>query len=319
MTRAKRSDVPRADMTPEARQRARRMDKHGRYMRANGKPINITPEELDEARALVVSYHEQGMSYVDMANQAGIARHVFGDLAGGRRTTLRRDTYDVIKAMTIRPAAGAAHVPPTGTMRRLQALRAIGFPTTFLAAKMGRLPENVRTLCCEGRDHVYASTEAQVKSLYEEFHLQRPEDYINETMVKRQLTIAAKHNFVPPHCWDDETIDDPNAFPEWTGECGTTYGRAIHDREGTPMCKPCKGARHAPARATRPYQFNVARFEALIARREISSADLAKGLGMEISTMSFWRNGLRRPRYEAIEKIADYFGVHVSELRIEEV
>jgi hypothetical protein len=45
---------------------------------------------------------------------------------------------------------------------------------------------------------------------------------------------------VHPDHWDDDTIDDPNAVPEYTGRCGSIVGALIHLRESIPMCPPCE-------------------------------------------------------------------------------
>ena len=46
--------------------------------------------------------------------------------------------------------------------------------------------------------------------------------------------------------WDDDTIDDPAAFPDWTGKCGTPDGYDAHYKmKILPSCQPCRDARAA--------------------------------------------------------------------------
>lgn len=39
-----------------------------------------------------------------------------------------------------------------------------------------------------------------------------------------------------------DTIDDPAAFPDWTGQCGTAAGYSAHSRHHVPYCDPCRRA-----------------------------------------------------------------------------
>ena len=54
--------------------------------------------------------------------------------------------------------------------------------------------------------------------------------------------IARRNGWAPPGAWDDDQIDDPQAHPEWTGECGTDRGYWVHRRQQLPMCTRCETA-----------------------------------------------------------------------------
>lgn len=102
----------------------------------------------------------------------------------------------------------AAIVPAAGTVRRLQALVALGYSwsrlskhlgvTVTRAAQIGLLPIT---------GHVNRRTAARVKALYDELSTTPGTD-------RYALTVARRHGFYPPLAWDDDTIDDPAAQPQ---------------------------------------------------------------------------------------------------------
>ena len=46
----------------------------------------------------------------------------------------------------------------------------------------------------------------------------------------------------------------------------------------------------------------------------MTQGELAEKLGVAKSTISMWENGARKPSYEMLEAIADYFNVNISHL-----
>jgi hypothetical protein len=53
---------------------------------------------------------------------------------------------------------------------------------------------------------------------------------------------ARQHEWAPPAAWDGIDMSDPNAFPDFTGHCGTPKGYQAHRGSGIPACRPCKDA-----------------------------------------------------------------------------
>src|SRR5690606_40281199 len=70
------------------------------------------------------------------------------------------------------------------------------------------------------------------------------------------------------------SIDDPDAFPEWTGACGTVHGRQVHMREKIPMCDPCRKAHAERAAELKEYTFDHARLVELMDRKHMSLAQM---------------------------------------------
>lgn len=60
--------------------------------------------------------------------------------------------------------------------------------------------------------------------------------------------------WAPVGAWDEDTLDDPDAAPDWTGRCGTPGGAEAHRRRGTPTCQACRDVRTAAQRARRERQ-----------------------------------------------------------------
>jgi len=311
--------IPRGELSPEELIKARKAEKRALYLRKIGKPIRITPQEFAECRARVNALHDQGMSYSEMAAQTGFVRHVFGHIANGRTKSAYRDTYEAILALRYTGPAGpephrGAYCDATGSVRRIDALRAVGFPLTFIAEQMGRQPQNIRYIR-HGMRGIHPATRDRIAEVYDKLSFSHPREFgFSESVIKRMLTIARKEGFPPPGCWDADTIDDPDAFPEWTGACGTVHGRQVHMREKIPMCDPCRKAHAERAAELKEYTFDHARLVELMDRKHMSLAQMAEVLGMKPDTVSSFRTGHRRPTPETAEKIALYFKIDLTEL-----
>lgn len=122
-----------------------------------------------------------------------------------------------------------AQLDSTGTRRRLQALAVKGHP----------IRDVLRNLRCNSMLMSAAVVEARnarrVAGVYDElWNVEGPSPV--------GATRARNRGWAGPGAWDDSTIDDPRAFPDLTGHCGTTKGYWIHRDRGIPRCQPCKDA-----------------------------------------------------------------------------
>src|SRR5690606_31398529 len=113
--------------------------------------------------------------------------------------------------------------------------------------------------------------------------------------------------------WDPDTIDDPDAYPEWTGACGTHRGRLIHKREGTPVCGPCKAAPEA-ARKFSPEKFKAARV-----RRGLTLLKLAEAVDCHETTVRYWEDGRSVPRRRGLmDRMLSVLDVTIEDITEEE-
>lgn len=143
-----------------------------------------------------------------------------------------------------------AQLDATGTRRRLQALAVKGHP----------IRDVLRGLRCNSMLMSVAFVEARnarrVAGIYDElWNVEGPSPV--------GATRARNRGWAGPGAWDDATIDDPRAFPDLTGHCGTVKGYWIHRDRGIPRCQPCKDAE-----AERSAEYKAAR---AAARQEVAA------------------------------------------------
>lgn len=136
-------------------------------------------------------------------------------------------------------------VPAVGTARRLQALTVVGWPAARLSRetgvslyRLGRLLEG--TLAAVTVDEARA-----VAVVYERFGAVSPGLHgVSHIAARAARDRAAAARWAPPAAWDEDTVDDPEAIPQWTGFCGSVRGALAHERDGIPLCPPCADALH---------------------------------------------------------------------------
>ncbi|MCX4781817.1 hypothetical protein [Streptomyces sp. NBC_01264] len=252
----------RAEMTAEQRATERREVKRRRYLVERGTPSR-SKDVAAVRRHCHSLYYEGGMTSHAMAAQSGVSRDTIMHLIKGYRVVRgERVTVDCLLQSTIdklwgirleRPAPrirSGAHLPPLGTRRRLQALNALGYDCVWMAEELGISAGNLNTLMLghRGRRFVYAATAQRIASFYEKYQHTDPTEVGRSAWhISTTRSRARKNGYVPPWCWDEETIDDPAAEPEWTGACGTAEGYAIHRREQIPLCRPCRNTQRRRA------------------------------------------------------------------------
>ena len=143
---------------------------------------------------------------------------------------------------TLDTLAANALVGATGTTRRLQALVAVGWPQMHVAAEMGWTPTNLTVLM--NKPVVMVKTTRLVRDVYARLWNGDPLAHgASVGGVGRAKRRAAEAGWAPPAAWDEDTIDDPAGFPDWTGMCGTAEGARHHYVHGIPLCDPCRTAR----------------------------------------------------------------------------
>lgn len=207
---------------------------------------------------VVRGHHANGMTVRRIAEAADIrcprtiARLINGGDSRGPAKSLLRSNFEKIMRVSFEAPSSdgrrkGAVTDVAGTRRRLQALCVIGFTQRFLASKFGLDQRAIHKWVDSGahgaRAFVLATTADEVRRVYREHADRRPEDFgIASYVAQKTRASSAKKGWAGPGCWDDDTIDDPDAFPEWTGRCGTRAGYSIHMRERIPLCPACREA-----------------------------------------------------------------------------
>lgn len=227
-------------MSPVDRARRRR-----EYLLATGRPSLVSGDEVERLQSRIRSMKARGMTYAQMERQTGVSFKAIWGVANRPDSRARRSTLTALAGLHFEEPDFTAPVQVTGSFRRLNALSLAGYQLRFLAE---RLPF-AGTKCLQDimlgvntKKIQYGRAKA-IADLYEELMTKSPADYgISSRSVLVSATYARRRGAVPASCWDPDTIDDPDAIPQWTGMCGTPYGARIHRREGIPVCGPCSEA-----------------------------------------------------------------------------
>ncbi|MFT2016312.1 helix-turn-helix domain-containing protein [Streptomyces sp. 796.1] len=276
--------------TTDRRARQKRWD----YLRQVGRPSLVTgTPEVEDTRQMINDLHAKGMSYRAIGAQVGVPASTVSTFAGGRagilRTTLTRLQQVQHEARPDDGAAGA-RVDPTGTQRRLQALWAAGFPIGYIRQAMGPdTNEPYLRRILHGRSaRTHAAYARRVADVYQQLAGTNPADLgATQHGITYARNAAARAGYAPPHCWDPETIDNPDATPEWTGECGTETGYRIHRREGTEPCPACRTGRNEERRSERAdaAEQRRAHVAQLLAEGRLTAAQIAEETGVSERTV----------------------------------
>lgn len=206
--------------------------------------------DAEPAREHVRTLQEFGLGWKRIAHLAGVPNSTMWKLLYGARQRgmapskrIRPETAQKILAVEPRLDLLGTRIPvdATGTRRRLQALTAGGWPQAQLAARLGIHPSNYCTMLA--RPQVNIGTARASAALYDELWNADPANHgVHPQGISRARNYAKNHGWAPVGAWDDDTIDDPQTFPDWTGQCGTPTGYNTHYRRRIPTCEPCREA-----------------------------------------------------------------------------
>lgn len=306
-------------MTAWDLERSRYADK----MRALGTPLKVTRDEFDAAAKLLARAHSYGMSDRMIAEQVGVHESLPSKVRNARVRTMHRKSFE--RVMSLRPqrpsstvslsrgkVGAGAYTDPTGTVRRMQALRADGFPGHLLGGRIGVSYEAVAQLAHSSRGSVLETTRISVASLYRELDGRWPGDFgVRSNVAAKCATFARRAGYAPRSCWDPDTIDDPEAFPEWTGRCGTPFGHLVHERDGIPLCARCEDARV-------PLKFSGDRLRAARVRAGFTQRNLEKVLDVGQGHVHHWESGRYGPRKEKLHRVLSALDITFEDVYEEE-
>lgn len=160
-----------------------------------------------------------GVTHGAIARDAGVSQshitYLLGTMQRCQPETARR-----IMAVTGRNP-GRSMVDATGTRRRLQALMVIGWPLSWLSARVGKTDAAAHHWLC--REQVAGTTAALVAELYDELWNTPPVPVSQgqRMSVSRTLHLARRNRWHPAAAWDDDRgphgIDNPAAKPHTPG------------------------------------------------------------------------------------------------------
>lgn len=285
----------------------RRKAKYRRVQRLNGEPLRVSGRDFDRALSKVRSFRERGMSQEQISRASGVPRSSLSAALRGGTASMSRRNWRGIRAMQFEEPDDRARVSGVGTARRLGALAVDGFPLKWIAEQSNYgTPWYYQKLLDGHRGgKVTAAGARKIRELYDRLEVADPvAEGIPLRSVRYCRTFAARRDYAPRHCWDSDTLDDPSAFPEWTGACGTARGRRIHAREGIPECQPCRERALDPAEG-----FQAATFRAMRLERGWSQPQLGDRIGVARESVAGWETGRTNPRETIVPAILEAFQV----------
>lgn len=152
-----------------------------------------------------------GVSMQQIAVATGISRQGLTRILQGETVRALRTSAQKIFAVPADPLRAGGpdtKVPAVGAVRRLQALGAIGHTMVSLAARLGVDRVNLDRYISGQWRRMPRQFHAEICTLYDELWNQ-------PTTNLRARSMAEKKGWAPPLAWDDDTIDDPSAVPEF--------------------------------------------------------------------------------------------------------
>jgi transcriptional regulator with XRE-family HTH domain len=265
------------------------------------------------ARSVVTALHDQGMTFQQMADQSGYSSSWFSELARGRRTSgnpvtwIWRENEQAALALQFEePVTPGAYVSPVGTRRRIQALIAEGFPGSVIGRECGWTQQRVNQLL-RVQQRVQGRTALKVRRAYGKMAGADPADFgVNRCIASRCRNIGAANDWATSAFWNDETMDDPNACLDFTGVCGTPFGRIVHDLEDTSACPPCARAPWAVFRGDFLAEHRKA--------RGLSATALERELGLSKGQVSKWEARAYAPRTASLRRVLDHLDLSVEDV-----
>ncbi len=261
-------------MTTKEKKYARARERYAEKKRGVEHYIPVDHPDAVAARNHLALCKLSGMTVDRIAELGGVSASSVCQFLRGTRsrsgvwepvTHVHAETAEIYRAIPVEeaPPKGGALMDPTGTRRRLQGLFYEGFSIRTLAREHGGTTyQRLHVEMTNSRDgkFVRACTVREIKALADRLSGKDPRDFGGRPEdITRTRNAARRHDYAPLICWDDDTIDDPDAIPEWTGRCGTNAGYQAHKKLGTrflvptasggykesPGCYACREAEYA--------------------------------------------------------------------------
>lgn len=181
-----------------------RYAKLAKYRQDTGRKVLVDAEPV---KRHLVKLRAAGVGKRTIAQRSGVAQTVVNRLIGidhskpARR--IRPETARKLLAVTVEDHADGAYIDSIGTTRRLQALVALGYSQTSLAARLGWTTANLNVITLGNRSQVTRATAQLIAALYDELSM-------TPGTSARARSVAARRGWLPPLAWDDDTIDSPH-------------------------------------------------------------------------------------------------------------
>lgn len=178
-------------------------DKAARLRRARGISGYIP---TDRITGHIHQLQRAGWTNIEIADHAGIDRRTIHNILHQYVASVHRPTAAAI--LQLRPEDVPARVPALGSMRRVQALAAIGWPIAHTGVDAGVRGTLINELVAGRRKRVPLREAQEIARIFRE-------RCMTPGPSKTARTVAARNGWAPPLAWDD--IDDPDEVPQGSG------------------------------------------------------------------------------------------------------
>ncbi|MFE0974342.1 hypothetical protein [Streptomyces rochei] len=186
-----------------------------RYLRATGRGATVSPQR---AARHIERLRSLGMSDKEIQAESGVCQNVFYRITG-QRSEIRRDSETRILAVKPRqvdtPRSGT-HLPGRGTILRLRALAADGWPAAYLGERCGKHKQFIVHLQNSDPDTAVVRrwVAGYVAALSDQLAGQSPEDHgVAAHIAARIRKTAASKCWVGTAYWDPDDYDNPAFTP----------------------------------------------------------------------------------------------------------
>ena len=206
-----------------------------------------SPEQHAAAVAVISKHYDAGLSLAQLSEKCGVVIAVLWDAMNRPGHIMSPQTYRCIMAVTDWSAPlpsgirrSGRYVDSTAAVRMLLALTTLGFSYNFMAEELGYKGPQMLSYVVRKKPRITSELNGSIMELYARLSCKTGEDYGLLAQTCKRMRTMAKRNCIPgPACWDDDTIGDPKALPQWTGFCGTLKGYRLHVERGIAMCPAC--------------------------------------------------------------------------------
>ncbi|PAZ15620.1 hypothetical protein CLM62_12545 [Streptomyces sp. SA15] len=186
----------------------RRHHKHARVRRQLGRSPFTNP---DTARAHLQELHKT-MSWKTLEAATGVPIGGLVLLYSGRRTKIRNETHAKIMAVTA-PTRGdrGQYLDVTGSMRRVQALSAIGHSYSAMAEATGSARNRILSIANGRQPTIRRDLAERIDAAYQQLAFMPPPA---NKFTNRTRNFARANGWRDPQWWEDYGhIDDPDFNP----------------------------------------------------------------------------------------------------------
>lgn len=218
-----------------------------------GRPYSVDPAAVAPHLHRLVN---NGATATGIAEAAHASTATVQKILAGTQETIHATTAARLLAVADAADDYYVRVDATAATRRVRALMAIAHPVADIrTACEPPIDRTTMTQLINGTlPRIRARTDNAIAEAYE--HLSMT---VGTSALSRNR--ALRQGWAPPAAWDGIDMSDPNAFPDFTGHCGTTKGYQAHRTTGIPRCQPCKNAEAAASAERKARQVAAAQME----------------------------------------------------------